>query len=335
MNAFKVDFGHRVPVTDLDPLGFNYDTWQKSLIVSILSAGTFFGALASGWLADEIGRRKTIIAGCGVFSMGVIIQVAATDIACLAAGRFVAGLGVGVVSAVDILYMSEIAPRKVRGAIVSAYQFAITLGIMLASCVGFATQNRSDSGAYRIPIAIQFLWAIMLAVGLFLLPESPRYWVKKGRLDNALKCLARVRDQPETSGAVEDELAEIVANCDHERQIGEVSWLQCFSGGIKNTNSNMRKVFIGTALQMMQQWTGVNFIFYYVREVTLLERYVRMLTIRAERHFLPASRHRKPLFDLHDHHCRQRRQHTRCLLLYREIWSPRSSCLGRHRHVHL
>ncbi|KAF2162090.1 hypothetical protein M409DRAFT_58538 [Zasmidium cellare ATCC 36951] len=264
MEAFKIQYGHQVPVTEENPNGYAYYTWQKSLIVSILSAGTFFGALLSGYLADKIGRRTTIIGpGCGIFAIGVVVQVAAANIPGLVVGRFVAGLGVGCVSAINILYMSEIAPRKVRGAIVSGYQFAITIGIMLASCVGYANEKYMHSGAYRIPIGIQLLWAVILAVGLFFLPESPRYWVKKNRLDKATHALARVRGQPTDSEYIEDELAEIVANCDYERQVGEVSWLGCFSGGITNSNSNARKVFIGTALQMMQQWTGINFIFYY------------------------------------------------------------------------
>lgn len=260
MPAFKVVYGHRVPLS-VDETGHLYYTWQKSLIVSILSAGTFFGALISGALADWFGRRTTIIAGCGVFTVGVVIQVAVTKIPALVVGRLVAGFGVGFVSAINILYMSEVAPRKVRGAIVSSYQFAITIGIMLASCVGYATEHRIDTGAFRIPIAIQFLWAIILATGLFLLPESPRYYVKKGRLDLAIEALSRVRGQPADSDWLQDELAEIQANYEYEQQVGEVTWAGCFSGGIQNRSSNVRKVFIGTALQMFQQFTGINFIF--------------------------------------------------------------------------
>jgi MFS family permease len=96
-----------------------YKTWEQSLIVSILSAGTFFGALFAGSLADWIGRRSTIITGCGIFSIGVIVQVASTTVALLVPGRLIAGLGIGFVSAVIILYMSEVAPKAVRGAIVS------------------------------------------------------------------------------------------------------------------------------------------------------------------------------------------------------------------------
>lgn len=255
-----MQYGHKAPKS-IDPIGYDYSSSQQSLIVSILSAGTFFGALVSATLADRFGRRTTIIAGCGVFIVGVVVQVAATNIPALAVGRLLAGFGVGFISATNILYMSEVAPRKVRGAIVSCYQFAITIGIMLASCVTYATQGRNDSGAFRIPISIQFLWAVILALGLFLLPESPRYYVKKGRLDLAIKALSRVRGQPEESDRLHDELAEIQANYEYEQHVGEVTWLGCFTGGIQHRNSNVRKVFIGTALQMFQQFTGINFIF--------------------------------------------------------------------------
>jgi len=134
----------------------------------------------------------------------------------MVAGRLVAGLGVGFVSATIIMYMSEIAPKKVRGAIVSGYQFAITIGLLLASCVVYATQNRLDTGSYRIPIAVQFAWALILAIGLFLLPESPRYFVKKGDLVSATRALERLRDQPAGSEAVQAELTEIIANHEYE-----------------------------------------------------------------------------------------------------------------------
>ena len=159
-------------------------------------------------------------------------------------------------------------PRKVRGSLVAGYQFCITIGIMLASCVVYATQGRTDTGSYRIPIAVQFPWALILGGGLFFLPDSPRYYVKKGNLVAAKDSLARIRGQPGDSVYVQSELAEIVANEEYERALipsttWAGSWAACFKGSLWTANSNLRRTILGTSLQMMQQWTGVNFIFYY------------------------------------------------------------------------
>ena len=247
---------------------FILSSWKKSLITSILSAGTFFGAIIAGDLADFIGRRTTIIAGCGIFVIGVILQTISTGLALLVVGRLIAGFGVGFVSAIIILYMSEVAPKKVRGAIVAGYQFCITIGILLASCVDYATQDRDDTGSYRIPISIQILWAIILASGLFFLPESPRYFVKKGNLERATHSLSRLRGEPEGSEYIQQELAEIIANHEYELKVIPQggyfsSWANCFSGSLFNPSSNLRRTILGTSLQMMQQWTGVNFVFYF------------------------------------------------------------------------
>ena len=169
----------------------------------------------------------------------------------------------------------------------AGYQFCITIGILLANCVVYATQNRDDTGSYRIPIAVQFLWAIILAIGLFILPESPRYFVKKGKLEAAAKALSSVRGQPIESDYIQDELAEIIANHEYELQVIPQttwigSWTNCFSGNITKGNSNVRRTVVGESIcpsplqsqrtdtrvpgilmQMMQQLTGINFIFYF------------------------------------------------------------------------
>jgi len=272
MNYFIEHFAHLQPppagATTAQSAYFAIPSWRKSLIVSILSAGTFFGALMAGDIADFIGRRPTIIAGCIVFIVGIILQVASTSYGLLIAGRLIAGFGVGFVSAIIILYMSEISPRKVRGALVSGYQFCITIGLLLASCVDYGTQNRNDTGSYRIPIGLQMAWALILGTGLFFLPESPRYFVKRGNLERATNVLSRLRGQPEGSELIQQELAEIVANHEYELQVipqGNyfASWLNCFKGGLRKPSSNLRRTILGTSLQMMQQWTGINFIFYF------------------------------------------------------------------------
>lgn len=119
--------------TNLDAVAaFHLTARDQSLTTSILSAGTFFGAIIAGDVADFIGRRSTIIIGCVVFSIGGILETASTTLALMVVGRLVAGVGVGYISAIVILYMSEIAPKKVRGALVSGYQLCITIGYVLS-----------------------------------------------------------------------------------------------------------------------------------------------------------------------------------------------------------
>jgi hypothetical protein len=142
---------------------------------------------------------------------------------------------------------------------VAGYQFCITIGIMLASIVVYATKGRNDTGAYRIPISIQFAWALILGGGLLLLPDSPRYFVKRGRLEKASEALSRLRGQPQDSEYIQVELAEIVANEEYERQLIPSttwlgSWANCFRGSLLEANSNLRRTILGTSMQMMQQW---------------------------------------------------------------------------------
>jgi SP family sugar:H+ symporter-like MFS transporter len=231
---------------------------EQSAIVSILSAGTFFGALMSPFLGDRIGRRLGLIASTWVFNAGVIMQTVATSIPLFLAGRFFAGLGVGLLSALVPLYQSETAPKWIRGAIVGAYQLAITIGLLLANVVNNSSKDRMDTGSYRIPIAVQFAWSIILCVGMIILPETPRFCIKRGHMDKAARALAKLRRLPADHPAIAEELDEIRATHEHEVAVGgNTTYLDCFRHGM------LKRMLTGLGVQALQQLTGVNFIFYY------------------------------------------------------------------------
>jgi SP family sugar:H+ symporter-like MFS transporter len=230
---------------------------QKSLIVSILSAGTFFGALTAAPTADLLGRVLGLVASNVVFCIGVILQTVATDIPIFVAGRFFAGYGVGMISATIPLYQSETSPKWIRGAVVGCYQFAITIGLLIAAIVDNATKNRDDTGSYRIPIAVQFAWAIIMFVGCAFIPETPRWYIKKGRPEKAAKSLSKLRKLDIEHPALVEELAEITANHEYELSLGKATYLDCFKGNLG------KRLATGCGLQALQQLTGINFIFYY------------------------------------------------------------------------
>ncbi|CRK19463.1 hypothetical protein BN1723_011887 [Verticillium longisporum] len=235
----------------------NITTSQESAIVSILSAGTFFGALFSPLLSDYIGRRMGLMISTWVFNLGVVLHTIATSIPLFLAGRFFAGLGVGLISAMIPLYQSETAPKWIRGFIVGAYQWAITIGLLLAAVVNNATARRDDSGSYRIPIGIQLAWSLILFSGLLILPETPRFLIKKDNAEQAAKSLSRLRRLPTDHQAIVAELAEVHANHEFEMRMGQGSYLDCFKPPI------LKRQLTGMALQALQQLTGINFIFYY------------------------------------------------------------------------
>jgi sugar porter (SP) family MFS transporter len=234
-------------------------TNRKSLVVSILSAGTFFGALFAFPMGDMVGRKWGIVASCIIFSLGVGLQLD-THWPVFIIGRVIAGIGVGLVSCLIPMYQSECAPKKLRGLIVGLYQLAITVGALLSAIVLNATQNRPNHSAWRIPISIQFIWAAVLSGGMICLPESPRYLLLKGRENEARASLGRLLTRPSDSPEVERERLEIVTALESEQKVGSATYADCFRN---NENRNGFRTWTGIMLQGWQQLTGINFIFYY------------------------------------------------------------------------
>jgi MFS transporter, SP family, sugar:H+ symporter len=131
---------------------------------------------------------------------------------------------------------------------------AITIGLLIAAVVNNSTKNRDDTGSYRIPIAVQFAWALILFFGMLILPETPRYLIKRGRNDKAAKALSRLRRLDVDHPALIEELAEIQANHEYEMSLAKASYIDCFKGTLG------KRLGTGCALQALQQLTGVNFI---------------------------------------------------------------------------
>ncbi|CAE6531446.1 unnamed protein product [Rhizoctonia solani] len=252
--AWKERFGY------LDETGtYAITTSDESLVVSILSAGTFFGALSSGLFADGLGRRLALMFTSILFMAGVAIQVASPNIAAFAVGRAVTGYGLGAMVACIPTYQSECAPKSIRGALVMGSQLATTIGLLLAAVVNQAALKLSGEKSWRIPIAVQIAFAGILCLGMFFLPESPRYYIKKGRNEDALRSLSRLRARSETDPDVVEEYEEMVKST-AASDLNKSSYLDCFRQG---TNKTRTRILTGLGFLGVQQLTGINFIFYY------------------------------------------------------------------------
>jgi len=232
-------------------------TSNQSLVVSILSAGNFVGALMAGPIGDRIGRRWGLMVASAVFSLGVGLQLAPTWVVFIL-GRVVAGLGVGLISSLCPLYQGETSPRKYRGLVVGLYQWAITIGILVAAIVNNSMQKIVGPAGWKTVIALQFAWAAILVGGLFFLPETPRYLALKGRDDQAKNSLRRITNLH--GDDLEAEFALLKAGLAAEAEAGTASYGELFAGG----PSRMRlRTLTAIAIQGWQQLTGINFIFYF------------------------------------------------------------------------
>jgi SP family sugar:H+ symporter-like MFS transporter len=174
-------------------------------------------------------------------------------------GRFTAGLGIGALSTVVPMYQSESIPKRIRGAAVSSYQLLITLGIWTAYMINYGTvRGYTDSAQWRISVGLSALWAIVLGSTILLLPESPRFAYRKGRVDEARLNMARLNGVNSGSAFVDKEIREIQEKLEAESTGIEHHWSEVFTGP-----RMLYRTLLGMVLQAGQQLTGANYFFYY------------------------------------------------------------------------
>ncbi|EAU83517.1 sugar transporter [Coprinopsis cinerea okayama7 len=237
---------------------------RTSIITSLLSAGTFVGAIAQAFTSDRFGRRASILSWSGIFTIGVIIQTATEySVAQITIGRFVAGLGVGALSGIVPLYTGETAPKALRGTLLVLYQLQIIFGLFLSYVFDLATHHIPNSASWRIPIGLQLAWGLVMLSGIFFLPESPRHLLGTNRREEARKVVALLNglsDTPEKPSPLVDELLGELEYAIHaENEGGEATWMECFS----KRNTLWKRTMNGMMLQFVQQLNGQNFYYYY------------------------------------------------------------------------
>lgn len=236
---------------------------EKAILTSILSLGTLVGSLISPFISDKYGRKFCMIISLLIFfTIGIILQLCSHSYGLFLAGRFVNGIGIGVISSIIPLFQAEVSPRWIRGTIISFYQWAITWGLLVSSAISQSTKNLNDPRCFRIPVALQFVWSAFLLAGLFSIPESPRFYVMKNDLDGAILSLSRYRRLTINDEELIEELIEIKASYDYETSTGSVSYLDCFRSK-EGRSHQLKRILTMIALQACQQCSGINFIFYY------------------------------------------------------------------------
>lgn len=262
LSSFKKDFG-----LPLESSGFasSENAHVASNVVSLLTAGCFFGSIFAAYINDLIGRRFSLMIFCIIFLIGAAIQTGAHhDIALIYAGRVIAGLGVGGMSSITPVFVSETSPAHVRGRIAGAFQLMLVTGATLAYWIvyGVSINIPESTKQWRIPVAVQIIPGGLMLIGLALLKESPRWLIQKHRREEALSALAWLRDGFAESDEIQKEFVEIETAFLEESAVTEnMTWKECLQ------KSNLQRLSLGFMLMFWQQFSGTNSIGYYAPQI--------------------------------------------------------------------
>jgi SP family galactose:H+ symporter-like MFS transporter len=226
---------------------FSLSSTMEEIVVSAVLVGAVAGALLGGALTDRFGRRGLIIAAGMIFIVGSLGTALSPSIPWLIAAEVVTGLAIGMASFISPMYIAELVPPRVRGALVAVNMLAITTGIVSAYLVDYSL---AGSGAWRWMFGLGVVPAVMLTAGMWLLPDSPRWLIGRSRVDDARKALARLRAKEE----IEPEIADIQQST--AKNSGD--WkTELFQPSLR------MPLIIGIGLAIFQQLSGINTVIYY------------------------------------------------------------------------
>ncbi|MCD8025119.1 MAG: sugar porter family MFS transporter [Candidatus Gastranaerophilales bacterium] len=218
---------------------WNLNEYQTGVLIASALTGAIFGAFLNGKLADILGRKKLFFITALIFFTGSILCAVSSDITKLILSRIVVGFAIGIITFLSPLYLSEISPKKIRGALVSAFQLAITLGILFSYISNaFFTLFYEN---WRIMLLMGIIPAFILMTGVFFIPDTPRFYILKGENKKAEETILRLGMDSED---IFDEISPVKK---------EIKFGKCM----------VLPLVIGIGCMFIQQWTGINTIIYY------------------------------------------------------------------------
>ena len=244
---------------------FGLSEMSKGWYVGCALVGSIIGVACAGMLSDYLGRKKTLLIAAVLFSVSAIGCCVCRGFGDLVAYRIIGGVGIGVVSIVSPMYISEISPARIRGTMVSLYQLAVTMGLLLAYLVNFVILSGSGTASFTSPFMQRIfsseMWRGMLGsesvvtvlffIIAFFIPESPRWLIVKGDDERAMRIFGRLKA---TEEGAREEFALTKSSVE-----GEVrsEWKALLEPGIR------KAVLFGSAIAILGQFMGVNAVLYY------------------------------------------------------------------------
>lgn len=224
--------------------------------------GAIAGTISSGYISRRLGRHFAIWISAVIFCIGAVLCALSADLLMLVLMRFMVGFGIGLASFSAPLYLSEIAPKNVRGGLIALYQFMITVGILVSYLTDTAF---TPSGSWRWMFGITFFPAFVMFLAVLILPKSPRWLMLRGETEEARKVLVRVSN---TQEEVETEIREIEATLKKTHTIRDVLKSKGF----------IKVLILGIMIQIIQQFSGINTVIYYAPTIFKMAGFITPLS---------------------------------------------------------
>ncbi|CAI7614835.1 unnamed protein product [Penicillium manginii] len=246
---FRAVFGYTLP----DGETILPARWQAAFNM-IATVGGMIGSLLCGPLSPYIGRKLNLALACIISSGAIFLQFFAFSRGVLLAGKLVNGISLGMFLVTACAYCSECSPVAIRGLTTALVNFFVVIGQLLGNCLIKAFGDRSDTFAYRIPFAFQWLFPLILFSGVWFCPESPYWYVQRGRIEDAKKSLSRFH----IGGNVDQWLFEIQETVRMEEEsANSAGYIDCFRG------TDLRRTLIIFGVWTINSFSGVNFVLSY------------------------------------------------------------------------
>jgi sugar porter (SP) family MFS transporter len=254
----------------LDKLNLNGKTALIGTVTALYDIGCFFGAIAAVALGDLLGRKKTILLGTTIMSVGAILQIAAFNVPVMIAGRIIAGIGNGLNTSTAPVWQAETSKASLRGKLVVIEMILNIAGFSLSNWMTYGFSFVGGPISWRFPLAFQFVFIFILFGTVPWLPESPRWLMAHGDVDKARQILADVEGRHISDDLVTQDVIDIQFAVNYEREHG-VSWADLLRGktGDQAGTSTIRRLVLGMGTQIMQQLSGINVTSYYLPTVLI------------------------------------------------------------------
>ncbi|KAI0160934.1 general substrate transporter [Hypoxylon sp. FL1284] len=228
-----------------------------SIVTSIYTVGCFLGAILAFYIGEIIGRKKTVLVGTSIMTVGAILQTSSFSVPHMIVARIITGIGNGVNTATAPVWQTETSKVHNRGKLVMLEMALNIFGFSLSNWINYGMSFVGGAAGWRFPLSLQIVFCIILFSTVPWLPESPRWLLAHGRETEATMILADLEDKPIDDAYIVAEREEIIYGIEYERR-NAIKWGDLFRGRAKSGTKTIRRLLLGAGTQAMQQFGGIN-----------------------------------------------------------------------------